>query len=104
MDVETVQAIAPHATVLYFSAPLIAFGDAVNAVVRDGRAHVATYSAGGCDEMWLANKDARAVRLADAQRGEGRGRRGRERLRVERRQRRVQLLALRPEGLASDGR
>ena len=67
MDVETVQAIAPHAKVLYFSAPLIAFGDAVNAVVRDGRAHIATYSAGGCDEMWLADKDARAVRLADAQ-------------------------------------
>jgi kumamolisin len=66
MDVETVQAIAPHAKVLYFNAPLIAFGDAVNAIVRDGRAHVATYSAGGCDEMWLANKDARAVRLADA--------------------------------------
>ena len=67
MDVETVQAIAPHAKVLYFSAPLTAFGDAVNAVVRDGRAHIATYSAGGCDEMWLADKDARAVRLADAQ-------------------------------------
>jgi kumamolisin len=66
MDVQTVQAIAPHATVLYFNAPLIAFGDAVNAVVRDGRAHVATYSAGGCDEQWLANKDARAVRLSDA--------------------------------------
>ena len=57
MDVQTVQAIAPQATVLYFNAPLIAFGDAVNTVVRDGRAHVATYSAGGCDEQWLANKD-----------------------------------------------
>ncbi len=66
MDVETVQAIAPHAKVLYFSAPLIAFGDAVSAVVADGRAHIATYSAGGCDEAWLADKDARAVRLADA--------------------------------------
>ena len=66
LDVESVLAVAPHAKILYFSAPLIAFGDGVNAVVRDGRAHIVTYSAGGCDEMWLANKDARAVRIADA--------------------------------------
>jgi kumamolisin len=67
MDVETIQAVAPHTKVLYFNASLGAFGDAVNAVVGDGRAHIVNYSAGGCDEMWLADKDARAVRLADAQ-------------------------------------
>jgi kumamolisin len=66
MDVQTVQAVAPRATVLYYFASLVAFGDAVNAVVRDGRARVATYSAGGCDEMWLADKDARALRMSDA--------------------------------------
>ena len=66
MDVQSVQAIAPQATILYYFAPLIAFGDAVNAIVRDGRASIATYSAGGCDEQWLASRDSRAVRMSDA--------------------------------------
>ena len=38
----------------------------MNAVVRDGRATIATYSAGGCDEQWLASRDSRAVRMSDA--------------------------------------
>ena len=41
MDVESVQAIAPQAMVLYYFASLGAFGDAVNAVVHDGRAKIA---------------------------------------------------------------
>ena len=89
MDVESVQAIAPRASVLYFSSALVAFGDAVNAVVRDGRAHVAT-TAGGCDEMWLASDASRTP--ADA-RGEGRGRSRRER--SCRRDNGVHVLALR---------
>ena len=67
MDVETVQAVAPHATVLYFYASLGAFADAVNAVVRDGRAKIITFSAGGCDDgstVYIA--DERALQAANA--------------------------------------
>jgi kumamolisin len=58
MDVQTVQMVAPRANVLYFYASLGAFADAVNAVVRDGRAKIITFSAGGCD-------DGRFSRAAD---------------------------------------
>jgi subtilase family serine protease len=67
MDVETVQAVAPHATVLYFYASLGTFADAVNAVVRDGRAEIITFSAGGCDDgstVYIA--DERALQTANA--------------------------------------
>ena len=67
MDVETVQAVAPHATVLYFYASLGAFADAVNAVVRDGRAKIITFSAGGCDDGRTAYiADERALQTANA--------------------------------------
>ena len=67
MDVETVQAVAPHAKILYFYASLGAFADAVNAVVRDGRAKIITFSAGGCDDgstVYIA--DERALQAANA--------------------------------------
>ncbi|HXY92721.1 MAG TPA: S53 family peptidase [Acidimicrobiia bacterium] len=66
MDVETVLAVAPKAQVLYYFAPLDAFGDAVDAVVQDKAANVVTYSAGACDEARLSNPDARAARTRDA--------------------------------------
>ena len=67
MDVETVQSVAPHAKILYFYASLGAFADAVNAVVRDGRAKIITFSAGGCDDgstVYIA--DERALQAANA--------------------------------------
>ncbi len=67
MDVEAVQSVAPHANVLYFFASLGAFGDAVNAVVRDGRAKIITFSAGGCDDGSTVNiPDERALQAANA--------------------------------------
>jgi kumamolisin len=66
MDVETIQAIAPHAHVLYFFASLGAFGDAVDAVVRDGRAKIITYSAGGCDDDSSFSRSADNAALKDA--------------------------------------
>ena len=67
MDVETVQAVAPRANILYFYASLGAFGDAVNAVLRDGRAKVITFSAGGCDDGTTVNiPDERALQAANA--------------------------------------
>ena len=67
MDVETVQAVAPRANILYFYASLGAFGDAVNAVLRDGRAKIITFSAGGCDDGTTVNiPDERALQAANA--------------------------------------
>ena len=67
MDVETVQAVAPHVKILYFYASLGAFADAVNAVVRDGRAKIITFSAGGCDDgSTVYIEDERALQAANA--------------------------------------
>ena len=67
MDVELVQAVAPHAKVLYFYSSLNEFADAVNQIVADGRAHTITYSAGGCDTADALNDpDVLANRRADS--------------------------------------
>lgn len=67
MDVETVQSVAPHTKILYFFASLGAFGDAVNAVIRDGRAKIITFSAGGCDDgSTVFIEDERALQAASA--------------------------------------
>ena len=65
MDVETVQAIAPRARLLYFFAALQNFRGAIDAVVADGRAKIVTFSAGACDNGHSRGADDTALEAAN---------------------------------------